>query len=71
MAELLTGLLPLPTPVDHTEIKHLKDYGVKCPYCGGTTGFHSIFKVICCYSCDAVWNYRRQFIGTVTGIGLA
>ena len=68
--ELLTGLLPLPAPVDHREVRHLKDYGVKCPYCRGTTGFHSTFKLIYCYSCDAVWNYQKEFIGVITGIGL-
>ena len=63
------NLPPLPAPIEHTEPRNLKDIGTKCPYCGGTTGMHSR-GLLFCYSCDACWSLRKQYLGVIPNIGL-
>jgi len=63
------NLPPLPSPIEHPEPRPLKDIGTKCPYCGGTTGMHSR-GLLFCYSCDACWSLRKQYLGVIPNIGL-
>jgi hypothetical protein len=61
----------IPIPVfDHSEDKQLPFIGARCPYCRGTTGTDSVERVQFCYSCDAIWNLRGQFVGVKVGIGV-
>lgn len=64
------NLPPLPKPIEHPEPRPLKDIGVKCPYCGGTTGFSSNRRVLFCYSCDYAWSIFKEPIGVIPNIGL-
>lgn len=66
---LTRNMPPLPKPIEHPEPRDLKDIGTKCPYCGGTTGMHHR-GVLFCYSCDACWTLRKQYMGVIPNIGL-
>lgn len=70
MGNLTCSLPPLPKPIEHKEPIPIKDIGVKCPYCKGTTGFSTRHNTVICYSCDAVWSLQRQYIGVIHNIGM-
>ncbi len=61
---------PLPKPLKHTGKRPLKQIGMPCPYCHGTTGFHPFDKLIICYSCDYTWSLTGEPLGVIENVGV-